>query len=117
MIKEKAQWEYAIVMDSFDINFPEGDYDIDLLEEWYSIIPTEPKLIGHYGDNTKIIEEHFQNFSRGLVKTKMGNDMHSDKILHMQVLVLYDRDFGICGFAAQEWENGFGSEVKIKYYW
>ena len=116
MIKNKAECEYYIAVDSFDINFPEGDYTIDDLKEWYEVIPTEPKVIGYYGDNIDLMVKHFQNFSGSLVKTRMGNDMHSDKILHVQVLVIYTMNNHLQGFAVQEWVNGFGSEVKIEYY-
>lgn len=116
MVKEKAEYEYYIAMDSFDINFPEENYTIDDLKKWYETIPTEPKVIGYY--NTKIdpIVKHFRNFSGSLVKTRIGNDMHSDRILHVQVLVIYTINNHLQGFAAQEWMNGFGSEVKIEYY-
>lgn len=114
MIPEFADYDYYIAEDNFNIYFPEDTdvYDIDILKEWYEVIPTEPKIIGYYGDNIEILKQHFERFMQnGNIKTKVGNDIHGNKVLNVKVYVIYKAE-KLVGFAAQEWNR----EKKILYF-
>ena len=110
-------YDYSIAQDSFTIFFPEDeDFDIQLLLEWYKIIPTEPKKIAYYGDNINLLKQHFNKFIlSGNIKTRKSNDLHAEQCLVVNVLTIYS-DYGdLRGFAAQEWINGWGKEIKTLY--
>ena len=112
-----AQWEYSIVKDEFQISFPEGDYDINLLAEWYQVIPTKSENFSYYGDNTKILKEHFSKFTEfGDVKTKLNNDMHANHFLTIWCLAIYNAECELVGFSAQEFIEGKSANKKIKYF-
>lgn len=110
-------WDYVIAQDSFQIYFPEGDYDINLLLEWYNVIPTKPEKISYYGDNIELVKQHFQKFTdnMGEVRTKLTNDYHSNNILKVYCLVLLNTRGEVVGFAAQEFCKGFAANKKILY--
>ena len=110
-------YDYSIAQDSFTIFFPEDeDFDIQLLLEWYKIIPTEPKKIAYYGDNINLLKQHFNKFIlSGNIKTRKSNDLLAEQCLIVNVLTIYS-DYGdLRGFAAQEWINGWGKEIKTLY--
>lgn len=112
-----SEWEYYIVKDEFQIYFPEGEYTIDELAEWYRIIPTEGEKISYYGDNIDLLKRHFTNFVNfGGVKTKLSNDMHSNKFLVVLCMVIYNVEQEMVGFAAQEFIEGNPADKKIKYF-
>lgn len=112
-----SEWEYFIVKDEFQFYFPEGDYDINLLAEWYKIIPTRGEKIGYYGDNIDLLKRHFQKFSDfGDVKIKMTNDFHSNPILTVWCLAVYNMEQELVGFAAQEFVQGKPAAKKIVYF-
>ena len=112
----KAEYDYYIAQDSFDLYFPEGDYDVELLYDWYNIIPTTPKIISYYGDNIELLKRQFEKFSsNGLVKTRKNNDLHAEEMLNIHVLCIYDKENNLQGFAAQQWENGAVSKIDIIY--
>jgi len=112
-----STYEYFIVKDEFQIFFPEGDYDINTLSEWYQINPTKPTDYKYYGDNQDLLKNHFTRFSGTPdVKTKMNNDMHSNPFLTIWCIAIYNADQELVGFAAQEYTNGKPAERKIKYY-
>ena len=110
-------FDYYIAQDSFTIFFPEDeDFDIQLLLEWYKTIPTEPKEIAYYGDNTNLLKEHFNKFVlSGNIKTRRSNDLHAEQCLVVNVMTIYNSTGDLQGFAAQEWINGWGTEKKILY--
>ena len=113
-----SEWEYFIVKDEFQLYFPEGDYNINLLAEWYKIIPTRGEKIGYYGDNIDLLKRHFKKFSDfGDVKTKMNNDMHSNNFLTVWCLAIYNSEHELVGFSAQEYIEGKPAEKKIQYYY
>lgn len=112
-----SEWEYTIVKDEFQLYFPEGDYDINLLAEWYKVIPTKGEKIAYYGDNTKILKQHFENFlDFSGVKTKSNNDMHSNSFLTVWCLAIYNAQQELTGFAAQEFIEGKPAQKKILYF-
>ena len=112
-----SDWEYFIVKDEFQLYFPEGDYDINLLTEWYQVIPTKAEKISYYGDNIKILKEHFEKFVNfGDIKTKMINDMHTNNFLTIWCLAIYNTEQELVGFAAQEFVQGKPAEKKIRYF-
>lgn len=113
-----SNWDYVIAQDSFQIYFPEGDYDINLLSEWYNVIPTNPEKISYYGANIELVKQHFQKFTdnMGEVRTKLTNDHHSNNILKVYCLVLLNAYGKVIGFAAQEFYKGFAANKKILYF-
>lgn len=112
-----AEWEYYIAKDEFQIYFPEGDYDINSLIEWYRTIPTQPEKISYYGDNTQILKRHFENFVdfKG-IKTKFNNDMYSNSFLTVWCLAIYNTEEELVGFAAQEYIEDKPQQRKISYF-
>ena len=110
-------YDYCIAQDSFTIFFPEdGDFDIQLLFEWYKIIPTEPKRIAYYGDNIDLLKRHFDKFIlSNNIKTRLTNGFHSEQCLNVSVMTIYNSMGDLQGFAAQEWINDWGAEIKILY--
>lgn len=112
-----SEWEYVIVKDEFQIFFPEGDYDIKLLAEWYKIIPTKSEKISYYGDNIQMIKHHFTNFVKyGNTKTKLVNDMHSNEFLNVWCMAIYNSESELVGFAAQEYTDKGPAEKKFVYF-
>ena len=112
-----SQWEYKIVKDEFQVYFPEDDFSVPLLKEWYEIIPTKGEVIAYYGDNTWKLKQHFERFcGTPDVKTKINNDMYSNKFLTIWCLAIYDSQNNLVGFAAQEIEEGKPTKKKIYYY-
>jgi len=111
-----SEYDYYIAEDSFIIYFPDDDYTILDLWDWYSILPTKPQPINYYGDNIQLIKEHFQHFvDCNNIKTRKTNDLHAESYLTVNVFVIYDRQNEVQGFAAQEWLEGFAAEKKILY--
>lgn len=111
------EWEYFIVKDEFQIYLPEGGYTIDNLVEWYRVIPTKSEKISYYGDNTELLKQHFTILTEfGDVKTKIGNDMHSNKFLTIWCMAIYNLELKLVGFAAQEFIEGKPADKKIKYF-
>lgn len=112
-----SEWVYSIVKDEYFLYFPEGDYDINLLADWYKTIPTHSEKIAYYGDNTKILKEHFSKFVEfGDVKTKINNDMHANQFLTVWCLAIYNTECELVGFSAQEFIEGKPVDKKIKYF-
>ena len=112
-----SNWEYFIAKDEFQINFPEGDYDIGVLVDWYRVIPTKSENFSYYGDNIEILKDHFSKFTEfGDVKTKMNNDMHSNHFLTVWCLVIYNSEHELVGFSAQEYIEGKPADKKILYF-
>ena len=112
-----SEWEYFIAKDKFQLYFPEGDYDIDLLIEWYKVIPTKLEKISYYGDNTKILKDHFSKFTDfGDVKTKKDNDTHANSFLTVWCMTIYNSEMELLGFSAQEFIQGKPAEKKIRYF-
>lgn len=112
-----SEYEYFIVKDEFQIYFPEGDYDIGLLAEWYKIIPTNPTDYKYYGDNIDLLKRHFEKFTNfSGVKSKMNNDMHSNNFLTIWCLTIYNAERELVGFAAQEYLQKGPGEKKILYF-
>ena len=113
----QSQWEYFIAKEEFQLYFPEGDYDIDLLLEWYKVIPTKTESFAYYGDNTKILKDHFSKFTEfSDVKTKLNNDMHSNSFLTIWCMSIYNSEYELVGFSAQEFIEGKPADKKIKYF-
>ena len=110
-------FDYYIAQDSFTIFFPEDeDFDIQLLLEWYQTIPTEPKPIAYYGDNIDLVKRHFDKFIiSNNIKTKMTNGFHAEQCLNVNVMTIYNSTGDLQAFAAQEWINGWGAEIKTLY--
>ena len=113
-----TEYEYFIAKDEFQVYFPEGgNYNIEMLAEWYRVIPTHPTDCKYYGDNVDLLKRHFEKFSEfSGVKTKMNNDMHSNSFLTVWCLAIYNAEQELVGFAAQEWLDGKPGETKIEYY-
>ena len=112
-----SEYQYFIVKDEFQIYFPEGDYDIGLLAEWYKVIPTHPTDYKYYGDNVDLLKRHFEKFSDfSGVKTKMNNDMHSNSFLTVWCTAIYNAERELVGFAAQEYVHDKPEERKILYF-
>lgn len=112
-----TDWDYYIATDEFQLYFPEGDYDITTLLEWYRTIPTHPKKISYYGDNEELLKRHFEKFvSFGDVHSKLTNDYHSNSILKIFCITIYNSEGDLVGFAAQEYINGFPANKKISYF-
>lgn len=112
-----TEWEYVVAKDDFHIYFPEGDYDIVTLAEWYKIIPTNSEKIGYYGDNETLLKQHFEKFSKfEEVWTKSTNDFHSNSILYVHCMVIYNSENDLVGFAAQELIEGKPADKKILYF-
>jgi len=109
----RTDWDYFIVKDNFQIFFPEGNYDVRLLAEWYRIIPTKAEKIAYYGDNTEMVKDHLHRFMvHGDVKTRMGNDMHSSPFLNVWCMAIYNYEMELVGFAAQEYSESNGAGEK-----
>ena len=112
-----SQWEYKVVKDEFVLYFPEGDYDIHTLADWYKTIPTLSEVLAYYGDNTKLLKEHFSKFVNfDEINTKWTNDFRSNPILYVWCLAIYNSQMELVGFAAQEIKDGFKGEKKILYF-
>lgn len=112
-----SQWDYYIASDEFQVYFPEGDYTIADLVDWYKTIPTHPKKISYYGDNIELLKRHFEKFvSFSDVHSKLTNDHHSNSILKVFCLAIYNLEGDLLGFAAQEYRNGFPADKKISYF-
>lgn len=112
-----SEYEYFIVKDEFQIYFPEKDFDINLLAEWYRVIPTHPTDYKYYGDNINLLKDHFTRFcGTPDVKTKMNNDMHSNSFLTVWCIAIYNAEQELVGFAAQEFFDNKPQEKKIRYY-
>ena len=112
-----TEYQYFIVKDEFQIYFPEGDYDITLLAEWYKVIPTHPTDCKYYGDNTELLKRHFERFcGTPDVKTKMNNDMQSNLFLTVWCIAIYNAEQELVGFAAQEYIHDKPEEKKVLYY-
>ena len=113
-----SEWEYYIAKDKIKIFFPEGDYDINVLAEWYKVIPTNPEKISYYGDNIELVKRHFEKFSAysNNVYTRITNDTHSNKYLDVWCMAIYNAQQELVGFSAQEHkEIGLGNR-KIVYF-
>ena len=112
-----SEYQYFIVKDEFQIYFPEGDYDINLLVDWYKTIPTHPTDYKYYGDNTDLLKRHFEKFMNfSGVKTKMNNDMNANSFLTVWCIAIYDAERELKGFAAQEFIGDKPGEKKIRYF-
>ena len=113
----ECEWEYYIVKDEFLLYFPEGDYDIHLLVDWYKTIPTHPEKIAYYGDNTDLLKRHFEKFSTFTeVHTKVTNDFHSNLVLYVWCIAIYNLRGELVGFSAQEFIEGKPANKKICYF-
>lgn len=111
-----AEYDYYIAKDSFTIYFPEDNYDVNLLWDWYTIMPTEPQAVAYYGDNIELVKRHFEQFTNfDDIKTRMGNNLHAEPFLTVNVFVIYNYQGELQGFAAQEWMSGFGADRKFLY--
>lgn len=112
-----ADWDFVIMKDEFQLFFPDGDYDIYTLAAWYKTIPTKPEKIAFYGDNENLLKRHFEEFREySNIKSKITNDLHSNKILNVWCLAIYNSESELVGFAAQEYINGFAADKKILYF-
>ena len=112
-----SQWEYKVVKDEFSLYFPEGDYDINVLADWYKTIPTHPEVLTYYGDNEELLKQHFEKFSMfSEVRSKITNDLHSNSILYVWCLAIYNSQMELVGFAAQEIKDSCKGEKKILYF-
>lgn len=112
-----AEWDYVVVKDEFQVFFPEGDYDINSLAEWYKVIPTKSEKIAYYGDNIELLKRHFDNFvNYSNTKTKLVNDMHSNEFLNVWCMAIYDSECNLVAFAAQEYSAKGATEKKILYF-
>ena len=112
-----TEWEYYIAKANFHIFFPDGDYNIQTLVDWYKVIPTKAEKISYYGDNIELLKGHFEKFSMfDIVKTKISNDTHSNKFLNIWCTAIYNSDMELVAFAAQEFIEGKSADKKIKYF-
>ena len=112
-----SEWDFKVVKDEFSLYFPEGEYDIHSLAEWYRTIPTHPENIAYYGDNINLLKQHFTKFANfEAINSKWTNDIHSNPILYVWCLAIYDSERNLVGFAAQEIKDGFKGEKKILYF-
>lgn len=112
-----TEWEYYIVKDEYFLYFPEGNYDIHSLVDWYKTIPTHPNKIAYYGDNIELLKRHFEKFSTFTeVHTKSTNDFHSNPVLYVWCMAIYNSERDLVGFAAQEFVEGKPADKKIKYF-
>lgn len=112
-----SEWEYKVVKDSFLLYFPEGEYDIHTLAEWYKTIPTHPEPIAYYGDRVDLLKQHFSkyiNFNE--INTKWTNDYSSNPVLYVWCLAIYNVEGELVGFAAEENDNRSKGEKKILYF-
>lgn len=115
-MNKSTNWDYVIAEDEFQVFFPEGDYNIDSILEWYKIIPTTPRIFSYYGGNIDLLKRHFELFSNfSDVRTKVTNDFHSNTILSIWCMTIYDKQGILVGFAAQEYLDGFAASKKILY--
>ena len=111
-----SEWEYKVVKDEFFLYFPEGDYNIGTLLEWYKVVPTNPNTIAYYGDNVELLKRHFERFSQfDDVHTKNGNDFHSNPLLYVHCMAVYNSESELVGFAAQEYIEGKAADKKFLY--
>ena len=112
-----TEWEYKVVKDEFFLYFPEGEYDIHTLAEWYKTIPTHPETIAYYGDRIDLLKQHFSkyiNFKE--INTKWINDFSSNPVLYVWCLAIYNSQMELVGFAAEENNNNLRGEKKILYF-
>ena len=101
-----TEWEYYIAKDLFHLYFPEGEYNIYTLAEWYKVIPTKAEKIAYYGDRVDLLKQHFEQLvTCSDIKTKITNDIHSNAILNIWCLTIYNVEGELVGFAAQEVEE------------
>lgn len=111
------EWKYTIVKDEFSLYFPEGDYNIESLMKWYKIIPTNGEKIAYYDNDIELLKQHFEKFlTSDDIHTRVINDLHSNPILYIRCMTIYDTQDNLMGFAAQENKDGFKSEKKILYF-
>lgn len=112
-----SEWEYYIGKDEFQLYFPEGNYNIQTLADWYKVIPTQSEKIAFYGDNVDLLKRHFEKFTHSSnIKTKMNNDMESNSFLTVWCLTIYNAERELVGFAAQEYLQKGPGEKKILYF-
>lgn len=116
-MQKYSEWQYTIVKDEFSLYFPEGDYDIKTLADWYRIVPTKGEEIAYYNDNIELVKQHFEKFSTSNdVNTKVMNDLHSNSILYVRCMAIYDKEGTMVGFAAQQYLNGSPAFKKFLYF-
>ena len=117
-----TEWEYKITKDLFQLYFPEGEYDIYTLAEWYRTIPTHPDAIAYYGDRVDLLKRHFELFTNcDEIKTKAVNDFHSNPFINVWCMTIYNAEMELVGFAAQEVseylaKGGIKGEKKVIYF-
>ena len=116
-MESRSDWQFKVVKDEFFLYFPEGDYDIDTLVDWYRTIPTRPDTVAYYGDNINLLKQHFEKFAAfSEIRTKSTNDFHSNPVLYVWCMAIYNWEMELVGFAAQELINDESANKKIRYF-
>ena len=101
MIANKAEYNYIICKDNFDVYFPNETYTIDNILQEYKIKPTQPKILTYGKDWDKVKEDFKEFYSENELKNHYSNNLHCEKYCSFQVLVLYNKQWNIRGFAAR----------------
>ena len=100
MIANKAEYKYMICRDSLDIYHPEEKYTIGDIFEEYKIRPTNPTILT-YGKSWIKVKEDFKRFSmENNLKVRHSNNLHCETYDTYDLLVIYNREWDIKGFAA-----------------
>ena len=116
-MQKYPEWQYTIVKDEFSLYFPEGDYDIETLANWYRIVPTKGEEIAYYGNDVELVKRHFEKFSTSNdVHSKVINDVHSNPVLYIWCMAIYDKEGTMVGFAAQQYLNDSPAFKKFLYF-
>ena len=106
MKAEKAEYRYMICRDMFEIYHPNEEYTIQEILKEYKIKPTSPSPITYIYDYNNAVENFKKFYVENDLKCKHSNSLHDEAFCGFNILVLYDRDWQIKGFAARCVKNG-----------
>ena len=105
MIAEKAEYKYIICKDIFEIYHPNEKYTIQEILKEYKIKPTNPISITYIYNYNDAKEDFKKFFIENDLKCGHGNGLHGEIFYNFNVLILYDREWQIRGFAASSIDN------------
>lgn len=113
MIAKKAKYRYIICCDMFEIYHPNDQYSIHEILKEYKIKPTKPTPITYLYDLESAKDDFRKFFIENDLKSRYSNGLHDEVFCNFNVLVLYDKDWEIKGFAARCIEDYTITEKEI----
>ena len=100
MIANKAEYRYMICRDTLNIYHPKEEYSLEDILEEYKIKPTNPTILT-YGKSWIKVKEDFNRFTvENTLKVRHNNNLHCEVFNTYDILVIYDKEWNIKGFAA-----------------